>query len=755
MAKVHRYRVATSVFVALRAAEAPVDYLVVSNNRTFMISHHNGDIPVEDSLFGLYFEDMRHLSGFQVRLNGQPLELLASSDEHVYHAVFFLTNGSPGSEEQGIDRHTIAVRRERVVEETVVERITVTNHNRVSIECDLTIELAADFADMFVVRGFAGGLRGAMDPVEYQGDRLRFVYRGADDVVRITDIHLSAVPDTVDILDAEAPPPSPGAQGEGVRRASAGSAHRLRQLPTPARAQMHWRIALAPHDEWVVDLTITPATNPSDRQNSGAFRSFEAALEAVRASYRAWDDAAATVTTDNPAFNQLLRRSSHDLRALTAQFDDHSLPVAGIPWFAVPFGRDSLIASFQALWFQPDLARGTLRYLAAHQGTQDNPWRDEQPGKIMHEMRFGELANTNSVPFNPYYGSIDATLLFLMLFAATVRWTGDMNLYHELLPAAFQALDWMDLYADADGDGYIAFEPRSTAGLRIQGWKDSRDSVLHPDGTPAEPPLALVEVQAYACAARTWMADLLERMGETDRAAEVRAAATALKERFNADFWLADEGFYAQAIEVGRDAIREITSNPGHALMCDIVPPERAAQIAARLTMPDMLSSWGVRTRSAADPNYNPMSYHNGSVWPHDNSLIVWGLARSGFRNEANDIAGRLVEAATHFRLHRLPELMCGYDRDPDTFDGPVPYPVSCRPQAWAAGTGLLIVRSILGLEVDAFDNTLRLAPHLPPWLSWIEVQNVRVGERRVHFRATRTGVEIIADGGVEVRVEG
>ncbi|MDW8213115.1 MAG: glycogen debranching N-terminal domain-containing protein [Roseiflexaceae bacterium] len=737
----------TSGIAALCAAEAPVEYLVVSDNHTFMISNHDGDIPVEDTPLGLYFYDTRHLSGFQVRLNGQPLELLASSDEHVYHAAFLLTNGASASGEEGIDRQTIAVRRERVVHEAVFERLTITNHNRAPIECDLTVEVAADFADMFVVRGFAGGPRDSIEPVEYQGDRLRFIYRGADDVVRTTDIHLSAIPDTVDMLGAEAPPPSPGPQGEGARR--------LRQLPVPARAQVHWRIALAPRARWTVDLTITPAINPPEQQHSSAGSSFEAALEAVRASYRAWDDAAAIVTTDNPAFNQLLRRSSHDLRALTARFGDHALPVAGIPWFAVPFGRDSLIASFQALWFQPDLARGTLRYLAAHQGTQDNPWRDEQPGKIMHEMRFGELANTNSVPFNPYYGSIDATLLFLMLFAATVRWTGDVNLYHDLLPAALHALDWIDLYADADEDGYIAFEPRSTAGLRIQGWKDSRDSVLHPDGTLAEPPLALVEVQAYAYAARTWMADLLERMGETDRAAEARAGATTLKERFNADFWLEEEGFYAQAIEVGKGAIREITSNPGHALLCDILLPERAAQVAARLTAPDLLSSWGVRTRSAADPNYNPMSYHNGSVWPHDNSLIVWGLARSGFRDEANEIASRLVAAAAHFRLYRLPELMCGYDRDPDTFDGPVPYPVSCRPQAWAAGTGLMIVRSILGLEVDALANTLRLAPRLPPWLSWIEVQNLRVGERRVHFRATRAGVEIMSDGGVDIRVEG
>lgn len=719
-----------------------MEYLVVSDNHTFMISAHDGDIPVDDTPLGLYFYDTRHLSGFQVRLNNQPLELLASNDEHVYRAVFLLTNGLSGSAEHALDRQTIAIRRERVVYGAIVERLVITNHNRAPVECDLTVELAADFADMFLVRGFASGPRGSIEPVEYQGDRLQFVYRGADGITRTTEICPSILPDTVDILDAEMPRPSPGPQGEGARR--------LRQLPAPARAQMHWRIALAPHAEWALELAITPS---NEQQAGETIVSFEEASSRVHASYQAWDEAAAQVVTDHPGFNQLLQRSSRDLRALTAQFSDLIMPLAGIPWFAVPFGRDSLIASFQALWFQPDLARGTLRYLAAHQGTQDNPWRDEQPGKILHEMRFGELANTNSVPFNPYYGSIDATLLFLMLFATTVRWTGDTNLYHELLPAALRAIDWLDLYADSDGDGYIAFEPRSTAGLRIQGWKDSRDSVLHPDGTLAEPPLALVEVQAYAYAARTWMADLLEQMGESSRAAELRAGAAALKERFNTDFWLAEEGFYAQAIEIGKGPVHEITSNPGHALLCDLLPPERAAQIAARLTAPDMLSSWGVRTRSAADPNYNPMSYHNGSVWPHDNSLIVWGLARSGFRDEANEIAGRLIEAAAYFPLHRLPELLCGYDREPGTFEGPIPYPVSCRPQAWAAGTGLLILRSILGLDVDALTGTLHLAPHLLPWLSWVEVRNLRIGERRVHFRATRDGVEIVSNDGVEVRV--
>ena len=287
---------------------------------------------------GLYYYDTRHLSALQMCLNGQPLELLSWNDEHVYHAVCLLTNGASGGPEGSIDRQTIAVRRERVVREAVFERLTLTNYNRTPVACDLTIEMAVDFADMFPVRGFATGPRGTIEPVDYQGDRLRFVYRGADDVVRVTDIDLSVIPDMVDILGAEAPPPSRGPQGEGSRR--------LRQLPVPARAQVHWRVELAPHATWGVTLTMTPSIHATEHPGSGRDLTFEQALDEVCASYQAWDDATAMVTTDHPTLNRLLRRSSYDLRALTARFGDVFLPVAGIPWFAVPFGRDSLITSF-------------------------------------------------------------------------------------------------------------------------------------------------------------------------------------------------------------------------------------------------------------------------------------------------------------------------------------------------------------------------------------------------------------------------
>lgn len=723
-----------------------MQYLVVSDNHTFLISQHDGDVPLGETALGLYFYDTRHLSSFQLRLDGQPLELLTSSDEQIYRATMLLTNEASGPADDSGRRmpsQTIGLTRTRVVSGAIFERIVITNYNRTALEFELAVDLATDFADIFLVRGFSGGPRGSFAPVQHEHDHVLFSYQGADAVTRSTQIRTQPAPDAITLPDAQELTPTSGPQGEG--------ANHLRQLPTPVRARLRWKLALAPQAEQMIDLTITPSTSQPEQQIESTGLTLDTALQQVHASYQNWDAAATMVITDNPIFNDLIQRSSHDMRALTAHFGDLTMPIAGIPWFAVPFGRDSLIASFQTLWFQPELAKGSLRYLAQHQGTKDDPWRDEHPGKILHEMRFGELANTKHVPFNPYYGSIDSTLLFLMLFAETIHWTGDTQLYHDLLPAVLRALDWITHYADLDGDGYIEFQKRAEGGLRIQGWKDSWDSVLRPDGTLAEPPIALVEVQAYVYAAKTWIAALLQRMGDPERATQLQHQAAALKTRFNQDFWMEEEGYYAQAIELGVGPLREITSNPGHAFLCGILMPERAARMAARLVAPDLASGWGIRTRAASDRNYNPMSYHNGSVWPHDNSLIISGLARSGFREEANIISSQIFAAAQHFPLNRLPELMCGYERSPGTLDSPAPYPVSCRPQAWAAGTGLLILQSMLGLEARALDNTLRVAPQLPDWLKWVEVRNLRIGERRVHMRVTHTGVEFLDDGGVQV----
>jgi glycogen debranching enzyme len=358
-----------------------------------------------------------------------------------------------------------------------------------------------------------------------------------------------------------------------------------------------------------------------------------------------------------------------------------------------------------------------------------------------------------AVPHTPYYGTIDATLLFLMLFAETMRLTGDQALFHTLLPAVERALDWIDAYGDVDGDGYVDFQPRSGRGLSIQGWKDSGDSVQYPDGRVAEPPIALVEVQAYVYAAKTAVAATFRQMGgNVERATQLEASAAALREQFNRDFWLPELGFYAQALDGKKQALPELTSNVGHALLGGILTEERARQVGDRLLRPDMASGWGIRTRGSSDPAYNPMSYHNGSVWPHDNSLIIWGMQRSGLREASNTISEQIFAAARHYPRMRLPELMCGFGREDAASEGPAEYPVSCSPQAWAAGTPYLILQSILGLEPDAGSNVLTVDPHLPSWLGRIEVRNLRVGQGRVHFVVSREGVETIASEGIEIR---
>ena len=708
-----------------------MDYLVVSEDRVFLVSGHNGDVVPGAGNHGLYFRDTRHLSRMRLLLNGLQPTLLSFDDEDAFHATILLGNARfQSSTGQEVPPNSIGIRRERCVADALHERITLANYNPFAVSLDLLLDLAADFADIFMVRGYAGDKLGGAPRAETGDGELRFVYQGNDAVTRATAIRWSMPPDAVDVDpsapdEAGAPPPF-----------------------APARARLRWRLELAARAERAVELAIAPSAGESAAAMAPAFAAETARL---RRSYQQWSGAATAVVTDNPAFDTLLARGLRDLRALTGSYPTGPLPHAGIPWFAAPFGRDSLIASLQTLCLQPDLAAGTLRFLAAHQGTKDDPWRDEHPGKIMHELRFGELAGTGAVPHTPYYGTIDATLLFLMLFARTLHWTGDAALYHELKPAVLAALDWIDRYGDRDGDGYVEFAARSANGLRIQGWKDSGNSLLHPDGSLVEPPITLVEVQAYVYAAKTWVARVFRRMGEPVRAEELELAAAALKEQFNRDFWLEEFGWYAQALDADERAVPDLTSNPGHALMCDILPPDRAAAVARRLREPDLASGWGIRTRASSDPNYNPMSYHNGSVWPHDTSLIIYGLARSGQRDAANDIAGQVVAAAATFPRHRLPELMCGFGRESGS--RPADYPVSCSPQAWAAGTPYLILESLLGLEPDAFNNTLHVDPRLPAWLGHIEIRNLRVGPARVHLGVTGDDVEVVSSGGADVRV--
>lgn len=444
---------------------------------------------------------------------------------------------------------------------------------------------------------------------------------------------------------------------------------------------------------------------------------------------------------------------------LQTSFPEGSLPAAGIPWFVAPFGRDSLIIGLQTFHSEPARAATTLRVLAALQGTKVDAELEEEPGKILHEMRYGEMARLGEIPHTPYFGTVDATPLFVMLFAETVAWTGDARLYDDLKPNVVRAVEWIDRYGDVDGDGLVEYRTRAEAGSHIihQGWKDSYDSLHHPDGRPVAGAIALVEVQGYVYAGLARLAEVAATRGETSWAESLRERGEAMRSAVEARFWLPEERFYAQALDDDKRPVAAITSNAGHLLFCGLPTPERAAAVAERLRRRDLDSGWGVRTLSTSMATYNPMSYHNGSIWPHDNSLIAAGLGRYGQAEGANRIAAALLSAANLDPLSRLPELYCGFDRaEGAAADQPVPYPVSCSPQGWAAGVGPLLARVFLGLRVDVETGELVVAPALPDWLPMLTISGLAVRGERGSVTVERDGGDwaIVVEGGIAWRRE-
>ena len=445
-----------------------------------------------------------------------------------------------------------------------------------------------------------------------------FEYHGADGVKRLTHFSFEPRPDSLD------------------------------------RGQAVYQLALEHGQVASITIDVVPGF---DRKRRRKRSNFDRELELLQAEEVSWHRTCTRYSAEDRTFTDgLIRRSKIDLGALTERLDTGVFPVAGLPFFAAPFGRDSIITSLECMSFNPDLALGTLRYLASRQGRVENRERAEEPGKILHELRLGELANLKKIPFSPSFHSIDSTPLYLVLLAEMMRWLGDGDVFDELLPATMLALEWIDTYGDFDGDGFIEYRKGG------HGWKDSHDSLLHRDGSAVKLPVALVEVQAYAYWARAELADVFDRRGHGAVAAELRQKAEALRERFEAAYWLEDEQFYAQALDGDKRPAGGISSNVGHCLWAGILAPQRAKAVADRLLAPDMFCGWGVRTLTAQSPNYNPMSYHNGTVWPHDNSLIALGLRRYGYDEAASRLAQCILTAAEYF-LGRLPETFAGYSR--------------------------------------------------------------------------------------------
>ena len=696
--------------------------LVTREGRLFQVSDANGDFTRAHAASGLYAHNTRFLALFEVRVNGAtPRPLAASVAEDDIQRVWAQAEVGEEAVPHGAP---LAVQRRRVLDDAAMyERITVTNYGRHEITVELELRFAADYADVFEVRGLRRPARGRSLPVEVD-DRAGTVtlgYLGLDGVTRRTTLRFNLVPASLDA------------------------------------ARASWRTPLAAQGSVTLDVTVgvaeTAVTGPAaSAAPHGQPGSFDTAFAALRRSYADWRASCTVLETDDQALQTVLDRSALDLRLLLADLGDGPFPVAGIPWFAVPFGRDSLIAAIQALPLTPDLARGTLRTLAALQGREVNARRQEEPGKIPHELRRGEMANLGEVPFGRYYGSVDSTPLFLVLLCDYDAWTGDLALARELLPNIRAALHWIDAYGDRDGDLLLEFEADNGRGLAVQSWKDSADSLSHRDGSLATGAIAVAEAQGYVYDAKRRLAPLLTRLGEHEWAERLSREAEALKERFNAAYWMADRDYLALALDGTKRQVGTVTSDAGHCLWSGIVDAEKAAPVARRLVAPDLFSGWGIRTLATGEISYNPMSYHNGSVWPHDTSLCALGLKRYGYDRAANAVAMAVVAAARRFPDARLPELYCGFD----AADGlPVPYPLACSPQAWAAGAPLALVRAMLGLEPDAAAGVLRLRPCLPDGVGRLSLRGLRVGAATVDLDVTRAGVEAsIRSGTLDVVVE-
>ncbi|NNV05111.1 amylo-alpha-1,6-glucosidase [Geobacillus sp. C56-T2] len=677
-----------------------MDYRVIKENDVFLLTDREGNIPEHHPYgLGLYTKDTRFLSKWDLRINGEKPVLLSSDAAENYVATILLTN--PHMEKNGevvLWRESLEIERKRFIyDNALYETIKLKNYHPKPVRFEMSVHLDADFADMFIVRGFQSGEVGKRTGQMIGTRSLTFGYVGADGIRRSTEV----------IWD---------------RPEKAVSEH----------GDITFDFALQHAEEQTVTFTIIPHVGEGEEKRLVPLAE---ALCRLKQSYDRWEEKTANMITDDQRLERLVRRGIIDLRVLMTDLGYGPFPVAGLPWFGVPFGRDSLIAALQLLPFNQEVAKGTLLTMARYQGKKEDPWRDEQPGKIMHEIRFGELANTNQIPFTPYYGTIDATPLFLVLLAEYVKWTGDFALVDQLREPIDAALAWIDQYGDRDGDLFVEYHQQSSKGIANQGWKDSGDSIVHQNGEYARSPIALVEVQGYVYHAKTALADIFDHLGETERARELRRQSEALKAKFEERFWMEDVQFYAIALDENKEQVKTVTSNPGHVLMSGMLADERAEAVVRTLLSAKMFSGYGIRTMGEGEAAYNPMSYHNGSVWPHDNSLILLGLSKMGKRLEAKAVIEGLIEAANYFEYDRLPELFCGYSR---LAGKPVRYPVACSPQAWAAGTPLVFIQALLGLFPNALEKKIYLSPMLLDTMNVLRVENIPMGGGRLSLTVMR-----------------
>jgi glycogen debranching enzyme len=670
----------------------------------FAVLDTYGDIGMDpDSPEGLFYQDTRFLSHFEFRIEGKR-PLLLSSGVHDDKAVLSvdLTNPDVRARGEKLSRDTLFIHRAKFLWRSICyERITIKNFG-ISRQLRLDFLFDADFRDMFEIRGTRRLRHGITKARVKAPNVVEFEYFGLDGVMRRTTIHFDPEPTVI-----------------GTKRATI-------DIDIPA----HRQVAL-----FITTSCVPDAVPPSRLDFFFAYREVRKVMRAATANI-------ATITAPNDAFNGVICRATSDTYTLITQGQHGPYPYAGIPWFNTIFGRDGLITAMLMLWVDPAIARGVLQTLAAHQAMAIDPLSDAQPGKILHEMRKGEMANLREVPFGRYYGTIDATPLFIVLAGMYLDRTGDIDLVRDIWPNIRAALTWIDEYGDADNDGFVEYERAAKSGLANQGWKDSHDAIFHDDGSDPVGPIALCEVQGYVFAARQYASRLAWALGEGEFAARLAMDAERLRKNFEERFWCEELGSYALALDGEKRPCRVVTSNAGHALFAGIASPERARRVAASLMGADGFCGWGIRTLAAGQVRYNPMSYHNGSVWPHDNALIALGFARYGLKRETARICTGLFDAARRLDSSRLPELFCGFRRHPHR--SPTPYPVACSPQAWASAAIFGLLEACLGLELAADRDEIRFRdPVLPDFLDELAIKNLSLGPSHIDILLRRHGQDV------------
>ncbi|WP_077002639.1 glycogen debranching N-terminal domain-containing protein [Variovorax sp. KK3] len=679
----------------------PDHLYVLKDGDSFVVADTYGDIAGSGD--GFFMEDTRLLSCFHLLLGGERPTLLSSSvsRDNVFFTAHATNRPLPPLGDESLPQGVVHIERRRLLWDGLLrESITLKNYSLAATRLQLTVVYGADFSDTFEVRGERRSRRGEFLPAKIQGKGVELSYRGLDGVERRTRLAFSTAPDAID------------------------------------EKQCRFDLVLNGREDMVLYVDIGPsAVSPTRAQ-------FRAASAAARRSMRTRQRTGARVRTSARQFQAWVDRSEADLALLTTALPTGPYPYAGIPWFSTPFGRDAIITALQTLWLKPSLARGVLAYLASQQARETSAFRDAEPGKIMHEQRKGEMTALGELPFGRYYGGVDTTPLFVTLAAAYARRTADVAFITDLWPSLVAATAWIQGNAKRHG-GFLSYARAQASGLANQGWKDSHDSIFHEDGRTPEGPIALVEVQGYAVAALRGMAEMAAWLGHDVVAAPYADAAEAWRGRVESRFWQEDMQFYALALDGGGEPCRVYASNTGHLLYMGLPGAERGRAVARQLLASGLDSGWGLRTLSSKAIRFNPMSYHNGSVWPHDVALCAAGMARYGERNSTARLTSEMFECASRVGM-RLPELFCGFERM--SSEAPVSYPVACLPQAWAAGSVFMLLQGCLGIDIDAMHGRIVVErPVLPTEIESLVLRDLRLPQGAVDISLSRRGGSVQA----------